>query len=100
MDPISEGDRPAPPAGRWRRRWKYACVGLLVLSFVMDRLGWAFEAALPEFKGQSWFLIVRGLIALGCLSSFTLAGLSGVGWVLSPRPRAANAEPDGSTPTS
>jgi hypothetical protein len=38
------------------------------------------------------FLILDGLVAFAELSSFTLAGLSAIGWIASPRPqpKAAN----------
>jgi hypothetical protein len=75
----------ANPATSWRRRWRIACLACLCLASIFVTADLLLWAVAPDAVQAPWFMILRGLDALGTLLSLTLAGIGGIGWVMSPR---------------
>lgn len=72
----------ANPRPNWRRRWRLACLACLCLAGVSIAVDLLLRAVLPGVAETRWAIILVGLLALGILSSLTLAGISAIGWVI------------------
>lgn len=88
MDPIPyepsklrENRRPG-----WRAFWRRVCIASLCITGILFLAGRALATVAYGSRETAWFLVVDGLLALGELSSLTLAGVSGIGWAIGRRP--------------
>jgi hypothetical protein len=83
QDPA-EVSRDSATRGRWRLRCKWLCLGSLALALVLLVISSA-VAPLRTESASAAFLLFDGLLALGELGSFAVAGLAAIGWAILPR---------------
>ncbi|MHB8956698.1 MAG: hypothetical protein ACYC4U_27365 [Pirellulaceae bacterium] len=79
-EPPKLQDRP-----KWRSRWKRVCVVSLCVALLLHGLSKAVTIWAGDFTNSDWFKIANGLLALGELIGWTMAGVGGIGWVISRR---------------
>lgn len=80
---------PDPPDPGWRSTWKWICLGSLGLAGILFAASKVFEGHNQESADLPWFKIASGLLALGELLSWAMAGIGGIGWALARRPPQA-----------
>ena len=75
---------PEPTRFGWRTVWMWICLGSIMLAIALLFFGKLLAAANPPPHSDA-FLILDGFLAFVELSLWVVAGLSGIGWVVSRR---------------
>lgn len=73
------------PQGAWRKRFRWLCLGSLIVAVVTYVGGNVLELWMTRDASRA-FILIRALIALIGLSSMAATGLFGIGWAVAPRP--------------
>jgi hypothetical protein len=73
------------PRSSWKTLWKGGCIGSLCMAVILVVSGKLVALLARNSTDTSWFLNLDGLLALGELVSWTMAGIGGIGWIVSRR---------------